>query len=159
MEQKIPRFSWFLGRVAGVHWVLCCWSDTGAKLPHNCVVEITQKNKYFHALIMCSFASDYVFECYCYKARPQYSDNLYIIWLGRVQKKNRSGFHFFQSWESLRSLKRKIKPTKPSSPPYPPQGAEESRGFLGNYSDNLPCLLSGVLIQVLGASSTNIVLF
>lgn len=58
----------------------------------------------------------------------------------------------------MRNLKSKIRPTKPFSPPYPPQGAVENRGFLGNYTDNLPCSFSGVLIQAPGASSTNIAL-
>lgn len=155
IEQKILKFSWVFCRIAELRWVLHCWSDIVAKLPHNCAMEIKQKNKYFHALIMLALLQ--IRSLSVIVTGPDHNTHTIYTQSGCPElRKTRSGFHFCQSWESFKSLKSKIKPTKPSSPPYPPQGAVESRGFLGNYTDHLLCSISGVLIQALGPAAQTV---
>lgn len=146
MEQQVLRFGWVVCGAAGLCRVLRCWSAVVAKLPCNCAMEIKWKNKYFHALIMLALLQIKSLSVIVTGPDHNAQHNLYILWLPRVKTKQ-SWISLLPVWGKLRDLKSKTKPTTPSSPPRPPLGAADSRGFLGNYTDNLLCSISGVLTQ------------
>lgn len=130
MEQQILKFSWVFCRAAGLCRALCCWSAVVAKLPCNSAMEIKQKNKYFHALIMLTLLQIKSLSVVV----PGPDHNAHTIYTYSAcpdLRKTRARFHFHQSGESFETWKSKTKPTNPSSPPRPPQGAADSRGFCG----------------------------